>query len=288
MIFRSPLAALAALFLLIPADAPAHGAYHELAAQLTERLQSDPKDDRARLRLAKAHLEHEEWELCLAVLDSLATPGTGIPPTAPARGAALLGLGRFTEAVAVLDAYLKTPESERTPTDVASALTVRARCRTAVGNHAAAADDFAAALSAHTGSPALHVEYADALLSAGRKLQALAALNRAMGVHRSHPEIMERAWALQAEMGRWDEARKTADALAATAPAPEPWMARHARVLMRSGKTEEANKSWGALRDHLLGLPSLQRGTPQNLALLAESGVALSQSAPAPVVAAPR
>ena len=77
---------------------------------------------------------------------------------------------------------------------------------------------------------------------------------------------------------RYDDVLKRIDAMQASAPRPEPWMAKRASILAQAGRADDAKAAWTALRDHLLALPNLERGSHAMSRLLEEAQAALKPS----------
>lgn len=259
-----------------------HGAYHDVVAALSAQLQRNPGNAATRYQLAEAHAGHDEWQACLREINIVERLAPGEYPTPYLRGFALHIAGRETEAKAVLDSFLA--ENPRHT----GALTTRGRVLVKLGRPAEAAADLQQAVAlAHTPQPDLIAELASAYVKAGQTESALKALDAGLAAAGDVPSLLRCALEIETRAGALDAALLRIDALQKTAPSPEPWMAERARLLARSGRAPEARAAWLALRGHLLAMPNLKRGTPQNAALLAEARQALGESPPAQVVAPP-
>lgn len=101
------------------------------------------------------------------------------------------------------------------------------------------------------------------------------------------PALLQQTLKLAETAGLHEQALTAVQSLQAQAPRPEPWMLRRAQILTQAGRPADAVAAWKALREHLLTLPNLERGTPLLAQIFAETQRALGASAPAPVIAAP-
>jgi hypothetical protein len=89
------------------------------------------------------------------------------------------------------------------------------------------------------------------------------------------------------ELEQWEQALAAVDGLQQVAPRPEPWMMRRAEVLEAAGQQAEARVAWQKLRDHLMTLPSLERGTGQLAEFWGRARSALGEPFAKPVAALP-
>lgn len=265
-----------------PQLAAGHGAYHDVVEELTRRLEATPDDADLRFTLACAHQEHGEWALALAELERVERLAPARHPTGWVRGQALATGGHWQAAKGELDRFLTTLPGH------AGALALRGRVLLHLGQAKAALDDFQAALKANANpSPELCLEATAAMQAAeGTKPAAELLASLIDRQTRPDPGLLARALELDVESGRLAQALTRVDALQATAPRPEPWMARRAELLAQAGRNAESRAAWQALHDHLAALPSLERGIPLLVPLAAQARQALGLAAPA-VVAAP-
>lgn len=266
--------------LAFPVKLSGHGAYHDVVAGLQERLLAMPDDTLLRLQLATAHVEHGEWQACLEEVSKIEALAPGLHPTGSLSGRALAGLGRFEEAVPLLDAHLATHPGDPV------AHVARARIRLKQGHFEPGIEDYRAALR----SPAkadLYVETCEALRRNGNTREALAVAGEGVARCDADPAILVCAVECADELGEVDAAISWLDRLQQVWPRPEPWMQRKAEILAKAGRREESAAAWRALYDHLIALPNLERSRPFLAETLASCRRALGIEAPAAVVAPP-
>jgi tetratricopeptide (TPR) repeat protein len=274
------------LVLMLPLrGAWAHGAYHELLQAMTREVDENPQDARILLRRAALHLSHDEWTSALIDLELVDRLKPEKVYTGGLRGQALNQGRQWNAALTVLKAHLSVVPGD------ADALFERGRARFHLGD-ADAAEDFRASLSVASSElpdSARVLEATDAVRLRDGSTGAAAFIEQIIATHRTRVEsaVFERALMLAVECGAFDRALQHIDALQRQAPRPEPWMARRASVLTQARRAADATAAWVALRDRLLALPSLERGTPLLSQILAEAQKALGVAAPAPVVASP-
>ncbi|MCW1925673.1 hypothetical protein OKA05_24155 [Luteolibacter arcticus] len=260
----------------------AHGAYHDVVKEIEGKLAVTPDDAALHYRLAEAHAGHEEWLLCLDEIATVEGLAPGEHPTGYLRGWALQIGGKEKEAKEALDAFL------RDSPDHPQALAVRGRVRMKLGDTEGAAADLGKALQQHPDPESdFIVEVAEARVAAQDPVAAIRALDDGLIRFGPMPPLLLVALKVETQTKAWDAALSRIDALQKSAPRPEPWMAKRAALFATAGRVADARAAWTALRDRLLALPNLERGTPQNLQLLKEARQALGESAPEPVVAPP-
>lgn len=260
----------------------AHGAYHDVVAEIARALESAPDDAELRFRLACAHVEHGEWEQALVELERVERLRPGGFPTAYIQGRALADGGHWAAARVALAEFLQSQPGH------AGALAQRGRVLAALGLKDEAARDYESALAA-TDAPELawYAEAAGLLSALDRRRDAARLLRQGLARLPDDPELLSASLDAELAAGNADEALACVDRLQRNAPRPEPWMARRAAVLLQAGRKTEARAAWQALHDHLMALPNLERGTPLLGGLLTEARQALGTAAPAAVFAPP-
>lgn len=259
-----------------------HGAYHEVVASLEKRIKDGTKEPELRFELACAHQEHGEWELALVELERVERLAPGVHETRLIQGMALEKGRHWAAALAVLDDFL-----EMRPGQVL-ALRARGRVLREMGRSEAAAKDLKEALEREvkpTGEQV--VEFSDLLWANGRRLEALTVLEQGRLRVGDEPSLLEALLAVGVELEQWEQVLAAVDGLQKVAPRPEPWMMRRAEVLEAAGQQAEARAAWQKLRDHLLTLPSLERGTGQLAEFLDCARSALGEPISKPVAALP-
>lgn len=259
-----------------------HGAYHDVVIEVTKALEQNPDDASLHFKLACAHQEHGEWTSSLVELEQVERLAPGKFETGFVQGQALATGGQWPAAKPVLDEFLKVNPGH------AGALAQRARVLVKLDQNTAAIEDFQAALvAAELPNADLFLEAAEALITANQNAQAIQVIRRGLERLGAEPTLLTRSLELELAAKHFDEALVRVEALQKAAPRPEPWMARRAEVLAEAGRSAEAKAAWTSLRDHLLAMPNLQRGTPLLAQLLSQTQRALGEAAPAPVVAPP-
>jgi Flp pilus assembly protein TadD len=263
----------------------AHGSHDEMVGEIMEELATHPDDPQLYLLLADANCSHGDWEIALQNLQRVEELAPGKLHTDLIRGRALLTGGQVQVAKEALDRYLAVePHS-------VSALSNRARANQILENTVASLADYkhAVQLSANS-DPKLIVEYAGALVVAGRRDDAIRALSAGIEQLGPVPSLVLAVMNLEMAAGRFDDALQRIDAMQRSAPQPEQWMAKRAALLDQAGRREEAQVAWQALVDHLSTLPNLQRGAQPMVELdqRAQRALGTVSAAPlAPVFAPP-
>jgi tetratricopeptide (TPR) repeat protein len=276
------IAAAFSLALLTAQFSHGHGAYHDVVERIEAELKKSPDDAALHYKLAEAHAGHEESKACLKEVSEVERLAPGVYPTGYLRGFSLFIGGENERAKAVLDQFLSTHP------DHVDALATRGRVLAKMEHPTEAAADLQAAVKASPSpSGELVTELALAFQKLGKPKEASGALDEALKTSRDAPLLLECALKIETAAGMWDAALGRIDGLQKNAPRPEPWMAKRAELLAKAGRADDARAAWAALRDRLISLPSLERGSPQNSQLLSQARQALGEAAPAPVVVPP-
>ncbi len=259
-----------------------HGGYHDVVTAIQTELHDRPGDAELRYKLAEAHVGHDEWWACLKEIKLVERLAPGVYPTGYLRGLALHIAGKDQEAKEALDEFLTINP------DHIEALATRGRVLVKLGRPSEAVADFQKAVKL-TASPnsALIVDLALALRDSGKPADASRAIDEGLKTAGDVPTLLLCALEIETASASWDSALSRIDGLQKTAPRPEPWMAERAVLLAKAGRADEARIAWAALRDQLLSLPNLERGTPPNVQLLQQSRKELGETAPAPAIAPP-
>jgi len=267
--------------LLYPGIGWGHGSYHDVLTILNGEIAQAPDNTELILQRAKLHLSHETWVEAMADLERVDRLKPTDHLTDGLRGQALNQAGQWAPALEALNARL-----EAAPEDT-EAFLERARARFHLGD-SGSTEDFRMALAAtEVTTPERVLEAVDAIEQFEDRASASEFLEKIMNGHPVEPSLWERAIELDLELGEFDAALEHLEQLSPVAPRPEPGIARRARILERAGRREEALATWTGLRDRLMALPNLERGSPLLSQLLAEAQKALGMTIPAPVVAQP-
>jgi tetratricopeptide (TPR) repeat protein len=251
----------------------AHGTFHELMEELDSEMKLRPNDPALLVRRAGIQLEHEEWKLALTDLERANRLGADDGDLQYLRGRALAAGGMLKQAREELDAYIT---NHREP---GLAMVERARVLSKLGEPAAALQDYRAALqTVVVPEPDLVIETAEALQAQELNDEALSVLSTGIEKIGPIPQLVLKAMDYELAAQRYDDVLKRIDAMQACAPRPEPWMAKRASILAQAGRTDDAKAAWTTLRDHLLALPNLERGSHAMSRLLEEAQTALKPS----------
>jgi tetratricopeptide (TPR) repeat protein len=253
----------------------AHGTYHEMIEQLDLEMKQRPNDPTLIIRRAFIHLEHEDWKTALVDLERATRMGADEGDLQYLRGRALAAGGMLKQAREELDAYITNHR------EAGLALVERARVLKKLGEPEAALQDYRAALlAAPMPEPDLVIETAEALQAQKLNEEALSVLSRGIEKIGPVPQLVLKAMDYELTAQRYDDVLKRIDAMQACAPRPEPWMAKRASILAQAGRTDDAKAAWTKLRDHLLALSNLERGSHAMSRLLEEAQAALKSSPP--------
>lgn len=259
-----------------------HGGYHDVVSEIQAELQEQPGDAALRYKLAQAHIGHDEWRAGLQEIKLIERIAPGVYPTGYLRGLALHIAGKDEAAKESLDAFL-TANS-----DHAEALATRGRVLVKLGFPPSAVADFQRALKySPTPNSELIVDLAHALRDSGKAEEASRAIDAGLQTAGDVTSLLLCALEIETAASAWDLALSRIEALQKIAPRPERWMAERAALLTKAGRTVQARVAWAALRDHLLTLPNLERGSPHNVQLLQQSRQALGENTLTPVIAPP-
>lgn len=281
-VMRMLAASFITLIFLVGGISYGHGAYHDVVASLEKKLEKKPNDAALHFKLAEAHIGHDEWRPCLKELELVDTLAPGVYPTGFLRGLAYHIGDKPKDAKKELDAFIAA-----NPKHV-NALATRGRVLMKLSKPDDAAVDLQKAVDLSAAKhPEMVVDLATCYAEVGKPNEASKAIDAALKKAGNDPSLLSCALEIETKAANWDSALRRIDGLQKTAPSPEPWMAERAKLLDRAGRTEDAKKAWGALKAHLLSLPSLKRGTPQNSQLLKEAQLALGESHTEPVTAPP-
>lgn len=259
-----------------------HGAYHEELQRTDEEIAAHPNDGSHWFRRGWLNVLHGEWQTALIDLEKADRLEPGKYATDWMRGQALMAGGKFDAAKSVLDDFLtKHPQH-------GGAQATRARVLDKLEQHEAALTDFREALlKTQNPEPDLVVEVAEALVAQKHVEEAADIVDLHLKRIGHSPGLVMKALELEVTLGRVDAALSRIDAMQKTAPRPEPWMAKRATILAQGGRAEEATTAWMALRDHILALPNLERGSHSMSRILEQAQIALGVIKPAPAQAAP-
>lgn len=270
------------LAFLTPRFVLAHGAYHDVVAEVTRELETSPNDAALHFRLACAHQEHGEWTAAMEELEIVDRLAPEKFETAYVQGQALATGGRLKPAKDVLDSFLREQPEH------VGAHEQRARVLVKLGEPKPAVTDYVFVL-AHLKMPKaeLILETVEAMRAADLNAEASALLRKHAMREDADPEIVAKLLEQAEEASEPDDALALLSQMERQAVQPEVWMARRARLLAKSGRDADALAAWRTLHTRISSLPSLQRGSAPLATLFSEAHQALGIKALAPVIAPP-
>ena len=249
------------------------GAIHEEELQrANEQITASPDESKLWYQRSLLLLADGQFQQALLDCDEADRLTPDELPTGYVRGQALAGLGEVEKGRAVLDDFVeKFSEHIR-------ARAARARVLIELHQPDLALEDYRRALKISAEKPDIDLllEAVIAFEANGHRDEAMEALDRGLVTLGDVPSLLLRALEMEATAGKYDAALSRVDALAKTAPKQEPWMAKRAELLARSGRTADARTAWRALIRHLDTLPNLERGQPAMAHLAARAQAALS------------
>lgn len=252
--------------------ADGHGTHAERVEHYSAKLQCDPSDVNARHELALAYVEIGDWQLALSELriaERLNKPDSGLDFSVTRARALVIG-GRIEAARVVLDVFL-----QKSP-DHAAALFVRARILDTLKKPEQSLADYRKALEFTVNpEPDFFLEMADKLVAQHCNDEAIALIQKSIGMKGQVPSLVLKAMALEIAAGRYDDALRRLDSMATLMPRPEPWMAKRASVLAQAGRLDESKNEWLALLDRIRAMPNLERGSVAMGALAKEANQAI-------------
>lgn len=269
---------LALLLLLAGLVLPAcgHGDLHERIEELSGRIAANPTPD-LYFQRANLHFNHGDADAALLDLAWIDQHAPATLETDPLRAQALLLSGRDQAALITLNRYLKLhPQA-------ASCLALRAQTRCKLGDTKAAIIDYQAAIALDPRSdPDLILAAAAALVADKRGTEAIRTLDAASTRLGPVPGLALKALEIEIQAENWDAALARCATLQASAPRPEPWMARRATILTQAGRPDAANQAWRDLLDHLSLLPPAERDSTAMSRIAADARRHLATQAPPP------
>lgn len=262
-------------WLAVAQSVAAHGSFHEMMDELAIEMAARPQDSTLYVRRTQLYLEHGEWKAALTDIERAERLGSDTASLDLLRAQALTLGGLNTQAEALLSDFLKD-HSEH-----GFAHLVHARVLAKLEQFEESLKAYRIALRRTADpEPDLYLEIAQALTA--QKLDAEAAETLQLGIARrgNVPSLVLKAMELEIAHAKYDEALARMDVMAQQAPRPEPWMARRAALLQQAGRAQDARAAWTTLRDRILGLPNLERGSHAMSLILEETQRALAAPAP--------
>jgi tetratricopeptide (TPR) repeat protein len=245
------------LALVQPPAAYAHGDIHLRILALTRQIEAATNNP-AQLYLERGELqrEHGEWKAASADYDRAAQLDPNLPGVDFCRAKLLADSDQLEAARAMFDQVL-----QRSPAD-GECWIGRARVLLKLGQRRAAITDFRRGLELmRQPRPDDVLELAQALTAEGQAGDALRSLNE--GIKKLGPIVPLQSYAVDLELERknTDAALARIETILAQVMRREDWLARRGDILIETGRTAEARKSYEAALAAVGHLPGqLQRG----------------------------
>ena len=242
---------------LAPALAFAHAGVEVLDEATRTEVAKHPESAPAHLQRARVLQMKGEWDAALEEAEEAAAHGADPDAIAQTKGAIYLEAGFPRMAKVEIDRVIA-----RRP-DAWGLVFERGRAWLAIGNAEAAARDFGAAIAKGPNpTPEQVLAQRDALLSLGKKADALRALDAGMTRVGRVVTLVMPAVDIEIELGRYEAALARLDELAKTAPPNPIWMARRGDVLEKAGRPAEARAEYAKALQLIDARSVARRGKP--------------------------
>jgi tetratricopeptide (TPR) repeat protein len=248
---------LAVVVSFVPAPALAHVGLDELDARSRDAIAARPKSPDAYLDHARILQAKREWDASLAAIEEAASRGADPDVVGARKASVYLDAGFPRMAKLELDRVLA-----RRPAAY-DLLHERGRAWLALGDAEAAAKDFGEAIAKGSRpTPEQVLARRDALLSLGKKRDALRALDE--GIARVGPvvSLVLPAIDLELDVGKPDAALARLDALARGGNPNPLWIARRGEILEKAGRDADARAEYAKALALLDARPPSRRGKP--------------------------
>jgi tetratricopeptide (TPR) repeat protein len=247
---------LVVLALAAATPAAAHPAFEDVERYTADVVARRPDDPASYLDLAQTRRLAGNWDAALLALEHAAAHGAPAREVSAMRGAIFLDAGWPNMALLEIDRSLVLDAAQP------QVQILRAKACRALDRPQDAARALRVAIDGMRHPTPDHVlALRDALLAAGDRAGAIAALDDGLTRVGLVPSLALPALDLELELGRNDAALRRIDALLTTNPRNEAWLARRADVLERLERRDEARI---VRRDALAALqsrPDGRRGT---------------------------
>jgi tetratricopeptide (TPR) repeat protein len=274
---RVGLALLAAVTVVAPVTAAAHGATHEQIAALTLRIRDDPHSAVLFVKRGDLHNEHGNWNSALDDYYRAAQLDPTLAIVDLARGRTLLNAGRFAAAKTAFDRFLA-----REPIHPEARI-LRARTLAQLGQWEASVGDYTQAIDylARLGAPTpdyyLERAYASASRGPERIPDALRGLDDGIATLGTLAALQLYAIELELRLERTDAALARLDSLVAQSSRRESLLVRLGEILELAGRTEAARAAYEQAVSAINALSPRHRTTQGTLELEANLRVALAR-----------
>lgn len=269
--------AVAALMVLLGlgSAAYAHQSLDDLERALGEEAATRPGDPAVYVDRGKLLLQAKRFDEALVAFEHAAGHGADPDVVAGARGRVYLEAGWPRMAALEFDRVLG-----RRP-DAYGVLYDRGRAWLALGDPERAARDFGAAIAGmRSPRPEQVFAHRDAWLAAGRRTEAVRALDA--GIARLGPvaALELAAVDLEVDLERWDAALRRLDRLLQQTPRQPAWTARRGEILEKAGRAADAHRAFASALAMIEARPADRRAGPlDDLAVRLRQKLAASSGA---------
>jgi tetratricopeptide (TPR) repeat protein len=249
------LAALCATLVLAPSLAFAHAGVEVLDESTRTEVAKHPESADAHIARARVLQMKGEWDGALEELEAAAARGADPDAIGEQRAMVYLDAKFPRMAKVEIDRVLA-----RRP-DAYGLLFERGRAWLAIGDANAAARDFGEAIAkGPRPTPEQVIARRDALVSVGKKDEAIRALDEGMTRVGQVVSLVLPAIDLEVELGRYDAALARLDRLSAGAPPNPLWQIRRADILEQAGRKAEARAEYANTLATIDARPPMRRG----------------------------
>lgn len=249
------------LFSAFPVSVAAHVGMHEEIEAVSIRIDANPGDAALWQQRGELRRMHEEWELSRSDLMRARKLDPTLPGIDLSEARLDVDIEDYRASLPLLNRFLaREPQSVR-------GLITRAQARRGLGQNLQAAEDYRLAIEAFTPprspAPDFYIERARALAAAGHEHIDTAVQCLEEGSVRLGPLISLQHEALQIERsaGRLDAVLARLDRIAALTPHDASWLVLRAEVLLETGRTAEARRTYAVALQVIDTLPAHKRTT---------------------------
>jgi len=255
----------------------AHADLDRQIAEMTTRIENDPRNAELYLKRGELHRIHRDWEAARTDYRRARKLRPDLAAVDYFVGKLQLDAGRPKKAKKSLDRYLA-----REPTH-AKARVARARALVQLGKPLDAAGDFTRAIDSYDAEgrpdPSYYLERARALVEAGTDQVDAALVGLDEGLARLGRPVTLQLYAIELELGRGrhDEALARLEQIAAQSERQETWLVRRGEILESAGRNDEARAAFARAIEAIESLPVSRRGSRAMLRLRTEAESALAR-----------
>jgi tetratricopeptide (TPR) repeat protein len=246
-------------------------------AEMTTRIENDPRNAELYLKRGELNRIHRDWDAARSDYRRARKLRPDLAAVDYFVGKLHLDAGRPKRAKKSLDRYLA-----REPTH-ARARVARARALVQLGKPLDAAGDFTRAIDSYDADahpdPSYYLERARALVESGTDQVDDALVGLDEGLARLGRPVTLQLYAVELELerGRHDEALARLEQIASQSERQESWLVRRGNILESAGRHDEARVAFARAIEAIESLPDSRRGSRAMLRLRAEAESALAR-----------